>query len=437
MKKNGYKSSNGAISVFVLMSMLFFLFCMIGVFSIVSKKAQTQTQSIVELKDKYYEESEENQVYQNKFANDDEVIPIYTKEQLDEIGTDTEIEIDGKIYNFSMEKQYELKNNIIFDISEVSNSTYSNLNKNNFEFFYLDSTTNKFYQVASESDTAVTEERNGIKLAEKYIDQKTIMESPKIYYGCQVNYEAENKDAAKWRIFYADSDNIYLIADNYIHYSYVPRGRNGSEITINDNEYCFSMQNVTMDYSGSIDITSQNPAYNLINDYFEASYSSTSNNMKSIAYMFDTNKWSKFKGDRAEYAIGGPTLKMFLESYNNRYENELVEYYEQYLKDATGYQLKNKVQGSEPCNFKEAYLKTDNSLYVLPSEIIGKRANAMWLATPAYVDGTVSDNLMYISFNGDINSNSYDYNDIGFRPVVCLSSDVVLSRQLDGTYDVK
>ena len=100
MKKNGYKSSNGAISVFVLMSMLFFLFCMIGVFSIVSKKAQTQTQSIVELKDKYYEESEENQVYQNKFANDDEVIPIYTKEQLDEIGTDTEIEIDGKIYNF-------------------------------------------------------------------------------------------------------------------------------------------------------------------------------------------------------------------------------------------------------------------------------------------------------------------------------------------------
>ena len=47
------------------------------------------------------------------------------------------------------------------------------------------------------------------------------------------------------------------------------------------------------------------------------------------------------------------------------------------------------------------------------------------------------NNVMYISYNGDINSNSYDYNDIGFRPIVCLASDVVLSRQLDGTYDIK
>ena len=432
MKKNSYKSSNGAISVFVLMSMLFFLICMIGVFSIISKKAQTQTESIGDLKDEYYEEGEENRVYQNRFANYDDVIPIYTKEQVLAIGTDAEIEIEGMIYSFSPENQYELKNNIIFDISEVSNSTYSNLNKNNFEFYYLDSTTNKFYQVASESDTAVVRTENNIKLAEKYIDKNTIMASPKIYYGCQVNYEADNSEAANWRIFYADSYNIYLIADDYIHYSYVPRGRNGSSVVPRDTEYCFSMENVVTNYIGSSDITSQNPAYKWLEDYFverePSAYSSTNNNMKATAYMLDTNKWSKFKGNRAEYAIGGPTLELFLKSYNDRYTGELTEYLEQYVKDATGYELKKKNE-EVYYDYKDAYLNTENSLYVL-----GQRANAMWLATPSCM---AVDNVMYISYNGDINSNSYDYNDIGFRPIVCLASDVVLSRQLDGTYDIK
>lgn len=53
MNKKSYKNSNGAISVFVLMSMLFFLFAMIGIFSIVSKRAQTQSEALDNLKDKY------------------------------------------------------------------------------------------------------------------------------------------------------------------------------------------------------------------------------------------------------------------------------------------------------------------------------------------------------------------------------------------------
>lgn len=53
MNQKKYKNSNGAISVFVLMSMLFFLFAMIGVFSIMSKRAQTQSEALDDLNNKY------------------------------------------------------------------------------------------------------------------------------------------------------------------------------------------------------------------------------------------------------------------------------------------------------------------------------------------------------------------------------------------------
>ena len=53
MLNDFYKSSKGAISVFVLMSMLFFLFAMIGIFSIMSKRAQTQSEALDNLNNKY------------------------------------------------------------------------------------------------------------------------------------------------------------------------------------------------------------------------------------------------------------------------------------------------------------------------------------------------------------------------------------------------
>ena len=58
------------------------------------------------------------------------------------------------------------------------------------------------------------------------------------------------------------------------------------------------------DYSGSASITDERIKA-LNNDYFTKGYSSSNNNMKSVAYMLDTNAWSGFEVDKAEYAIGG------------------------------------------------------------------------------------------------------------------------------------
>ena len=54
MKKKDLKNQKGAISIFVLMAMLFFLVTMLGVYTITSKRAQTQTESVELVKEKYY-----------------------------------------------------------------------------------------------------------------------------------------------------------------------------------------------------------------------------------------------------------------------------------------------------------------------------------------------------------------------------------------------
>lgn len=34
--------------------------------------------------------------------------------------------------------------------------------------------------------------------------------------------------------------------------------------------------------------------------------------MQAVAYMLDTEVWSVYKGEKADYAIGGPTIEMVM-----------------------------------------------------------------------------------------------------------------------------
>ena len=87
-----------------------------------------------------------------------------------------------------------------------------------------------------------------------------------------------------------------------------------------------SFDNIINDYKGSSDITNSlvRPWLSYLNSY----PNSTNTNMKAVAYMLDTDVWSTFTDDdrKAEYAIGGPTLDLFCESYNQKYSNDEMSY---------------------------------------------------------------------------------------------------------------
>ena len=191
-------------------------------------------------------------------------------------------------------------------------------------------------------------------------------------------YECTNAAGVnKWLIFYADESNIYLIADDYISATYCPKGAKGSAISQNST-YKLSMDNVINDYEGAASITNSTIKA-LNNDYFTkyGSQNSTYNNMKATAYMLDTNVWSVYAGEKAEYAIGGPTIELFFKSYNKRYETNYVAS----ATSKTGYKI-----GSGSASGYNLTLSKEKTLpYVVTST---SKANATWLASPSANDNT-------------------------------------------------
>lgn len=155
------------------------------------------------------------------------------------------------------------------------------------------------------------------------------MEDKSNIYGAKIiGYNCDNNGVTNWRIFYANENNIFIISENFITEDDCPKTKNYLSVynnigNSNYEKYELSMFNVIDDYNGSEDIKDDR-LKKLNNGYFEYleknNKVSTSDNMKAVAYMMDIDIWKGYAGDNAEYAIGGPTLEMFFNSYNEKYK---------------------------------------------------------------------------------------------------------------------
>lgn len=122
MKKiNGER---GAISILVAITMLLFISFLVVMYLFVSSKAELQAEATEKVKEMYKEDA--NEIYNSFFANN-EIIPIYTVDQLLKIGTDEYIQIDevgGKYYYFSPTATYALMNDLKFKGYEFGEDYY-------------------------------------------------------------------------------------------------------------------------------------------------------------------------------------------------------------------------------------------------------------------------------------------------------------------------
>ena len=160
MKDRKFKAQRGAISLFVMSTMLFFLVTVVGIYTIFSKRAQTQTESFKSVQSQYYEEGKEITEYDSKIASSSEKIPIYTKEHFWSIGENSAVEIDGKVYDFSSTtySNYELKNDIVINIeTDLANSKFKDnlyyggqITTNGYEVYYYYE--GKYYEPVTYSD---------------------------------------------------------------------------------------------------------------------------------------------------------------------------------------------------------------------------------------------------------------------------------------------
>ena len=204
------------------------------------------------------------------------------------------------------------------------------------------------------------------------------------YYGKSItNYSANG--VTDWKIFHSDGNNVYIIASDYVPVSTLPTTSAGHKPANANSSYpkAAPFDNVINDYDGSSNITDEKIKA-LNNDYFSKGYTSINSNMKAVAYMLDTGIWSSFASEKAEYAIGGPTVEMLMASYSKKYGKD----YRARASSATGYEI-SKDGGTNWSTSYSGMLSTSDSLYVITSQT---NAYGMWLASHSanYTNGVMA-----------------------------------------------
>lgn len=114
------KSEKGAITLVVLVGMLFLTVFLMSVYIKLSNKAQTSAETTKKIAEQYNNIEDAEKIYESYFANTD-IIPISTKEQLEKIGSNEEMLIDGKVYTFSSDAYYTLKKDL--DLGGIYNKS--------------------------------------------------------------------------------------------------------------------------------------------------------------------------------------------------------------------------------------------------------------------------------------------------------------------------
>ena len=171
---------------------------------------------------------------------------------------------------------------------------------------------NKYYK--GFTDTGITTP-NGYEVPyeELYTTDTTgeVTEVTAANYGDKVDYVSKGDSSLIWRIFYDDEDYVYLISSK----------SDGSNTVDSCQLDLYPGSSKT--YTGSENITDVF-LQSLNSQWHEelGNTPSTRNNAKAIAYLMDQDVWNEYKDEEgnATYAIGGPTLELFMNSYNKSEE---------------------------------------------------------------------------------------------------------------------
>ena len=150
-------------------------------------------------------------------------------------------------------------------------------------------------------------------------------------------------------------------------------------------------------------------------------------NCKAVSALINTANWDGYVNTAyADYAIGAPTIEMWVASWNAAYVDKLKLYTN---KNSTGYYVgtgsnstKNYMQDiTSVTNWQE------NALY-FPygnSAIDSNKCYGTWLASPSEY---LSYYLMSVSCLGSVGSSSYENYFLCARPLVHLKSDIQLQK---------
>ena len=264
---------------------------------------------------------------------------------------------------------------------------------------------------------------------------KVIKGSPNSYYGKTVNYSANKIN--DWKIFYADNDNIFLITSDYLPITAL-------NTVISGNKTIKSATGLTTtgtcqtywDNPPSMqEVTSENISFKFSNWSNYSSY----NSGKCVSTLLNTDNWVSFVDETyADLAIGGPTIEMWMASWNDIYTTDQLQFGTS--KSTYGYQVGESgnalanVIGDSVMKAKEGY--TNTLYYPHTSSYAG--CTAYRLASPSnYSESSwVGRYVIVVTYTGKISGAMDKYaTSVGIRPIVRLKSTVSLTTEGNDSCD--
>ncbi len=108
------KNERGSLTLFVAISMLFFMTFLLTLYISTTNQQKTQLEVTARIKETYEQDLNNIEDVYNSFVGTADIIPIYNKEQLQKVGSGENVYISqlGKYYKFNLDSNYILKNNI-------------------------------------------------------------------------------------------------------------------------------------------------------------------------------------------------------------------------------------------------------------------------------------------------------------------------------------
>ena len=237
-----------------------------------------------------------------------------------------------------------------------------------------------------------------------------IRANPQAYYGKKVtNYKASDSDTNTYRIFYVDKDNDFKDGYNTIYL----------KADFSGNVSC----STSYDASQTL-IKRMNPLWATKGNTVAGETTTISNpNEQVVAWLCDPSKWTAYcDTDKANYAIGGPSVEMYVKSYNQTHGDDALGCQYQ-TNNVPGYiyKVNNTIlnDGWDTNGFTLDYSMKYKSMYCGQN---GNNTGYWWLASPS---ANYSSNVCNVRCGDASLNHRYYGNDSGVSPLVSLKSSFI------------
>ena len=158
-------------------------------------------------------------------------------------------------------------------------------------------------------------------------------------YGRKIRYNANGVD--DWKIFYnnKETSEIFIITSDYLENTKLPENIGMTT----QNKYQAYFENIP-DENAQIEP--------IVRNRFLMNWNNrnTTANIKCVSKLLNTAQWQVFAQRENSYAIGSPTIEMWIKSWNDIYESEKLFYSTTNVSD--GYFINDREENTESTNIE-------------------------------------------------------------------------------------